>query len=279
MAACWTSRIAWIDCRAGRQLDAGRKRERHRLVRTRLGGAQAIAMVQHAVDHVAGAPLSQSQQGDLVVAARSDPFAGGPQMLRDRAEPCRCLCRADRRPADATRAATGCRAGIRLRPARCRFAPRPRPGPCFGVYTNSSLSSNARAFSGAKVRYSDAPVCVFKLSITSVIRCASGKSSCTKRRTPSAQVGPLWSSATSVLRQSSDGMPLPAMITVRRHPRECRVRSRENSRATNRNQVSSSPAKHYDVRQRLNSKDLTLPAAFFMPNGGGTTRDDSDASS
>ena len=46
--------------------------------------------------------------------------------------------------------------------------------PCFGVYTNSSLSSNARALSGSKVLYSDAPVCLLRLSITSVIRGASG---------------------------------------------------------------------------------------------------------
>ena len=46
--------------------------------------------------------------------------------------------------------------------------------PCFGVYTNSSLSSNARALAGSKVLYSDAPVCVLRLSISSVIRCACG---------------------------------------------------------------------------------------------------------
>ena len=46
--------------------------------------------------------------------------------------------------------------------------------PFVGVYAKSTLSSNVRAFSASKVLYGDAPVCVLRLSITSVIRCASG---------------------------------------------------------------------------------------------------------
>ena len=68
--------------------------------------------------------------------------------------------------------------------------------PCFGVYTNSNLSSNARATCGANTLYNDAPQWVLRLSITRVIRLASGKSSSSSRRTPRAHSPAAWLSAT-----------------------------------------------------------------------------------
>ena len=58
--------------------------------------------------------------------------------------------------------------------------------PCFGVYTNSSLFNRARATWGSNALYKEAPVCVFKLSMTKVIRLASAKTFSTKVRTPCA---------------------------------------------------------------------------------------------
>ena len=77
--------------------------------------------------------------------------------------------------------------------------------PCLGVYTNASFSINARATCGSNALYSDAPQWVLRLSMTSVIRLASGKSSSTSRRTPSAQATARWSAATSTRRHDSSG--------------------------------------------------------------------------
>ena len=53
--------------------------------------------------------------------------------------------------------------------------------------------------------YNDAPQWVFKLSITRVIRLASGKSCSTRRRTPRAHSPDAWLSATCRRRQPTNG--------------------------------------------------------------------------
>jgi len=46
--------------------------------------------------------------------------------------------------------------------------------PCLGVWTNSKRSHSALAFAGGKVSYNAAGVWVLRLSMTSVMRSASG---------------------------------------------------------------------------------------------------------
>ena len=72
------------------------------------------------------------------------------------------------------------------------------------VDKNSSLSNNCRALSGGNALYSEAPLCVLRLSITSVIRLACAESSSINRLTPSAHCQALWLSAACTRRQLSN---------------------------------------------------------------------------
>ena len=77
--------------------------------------------------------------------------------------------------------------------------------PCFGVYTNSSLSSNARALAGSKVLYSDAPGVRTQVVHQQRDPAAPADSLLHQPAHPFRPVGAAWFGATSVRRQSSNG--------------------------------------------------------------------------
>ena len=86
--------------------------------------------------------------------------------------------------------------------------------PCFGVWWISSRSAIRRACSGGNASYSEASLCVFRLSITSTTFSASSCTSSTSQRTTSAKSSAVRRSVTWTARQPSSGSEIMNRLAV-----------------------------------------------------------------